>query len=170
MDSLWYPIDIDRQGIYVLCWYQTRNICTVDEEKYWYMSWAPLAIWYGNSTLSSNISMCITCCIPALSFVSRVISMHAVVVHLFSFCVTSWFKGERFLLFPLGGVLFSLLEKEVCTLCFACAMFSFFVFMIVAHVYWFVKSRGSFGTSWPLGGVRLFFAYLVLFSPKLILS
>ena len=41
---------------------------------------------------------------------------------------------------------------------------------VVAHVYRFVKSRGSFGTSWPLGGVRLFFAYLVMFSSKLILS
>ena len=45
------------------------------------MSRAILAIWYENSTLSSSIT-CITRCIPVLSNVSQVISMHAVVVYL----------------------------------------------------------------------------------------
>ena len=89
---------------------------------------------------------------------------------LFQFLCNFLVQGGEFFAVPLGKSSFLPLGKGSLHTMFLHVPCLVSLIHVVAHVYWFVKSRGSFGTSWPLGGVRLFFAYLMMLSSKLILS
>ena len=99
-----------------------------------------MAIWYGNITLSSDISICITCCIPALSIVfglspcMPLLCFCLVVRLLFQFLCEFLIQGGEVFATPLGKSSFLPLGKGSLHTVFLHVPRLVSLILVIAHV------------------------------------